>query len=294
MGEPEKKVLTVDDYGRWNRIESAVMSPDGNWMTYAYSPAEGDKTFYIRNLQSDDQPREIKFGSSPVFSDDSKWLAYRVGISEEETKKLQKSKKPIVPTLELLNLESGDKSTYKGGASATFSDAANFVAISMRSGESSSGKGADLLLIDLATNAVRNIGNVASFAFNKPGDMIAYTVATANDFGNGLYVLELKSNVLRPIDSSDSEYAQMRWNEDGDRLAVLRGKEKDGFTRKFNDLIVVANVGSRSEAKSIYTPEMDDSFPDDMVVSELSRLSFSKDGSMSRLVAHRSRNERGS
>ena len=32
------KVLTLADYGRWNRVTQTAISPDGKWMTYAYQP----------------------------------------------------------------------------------------------------------------------------------------------------------------------------------------------------------------------------------------------------------------
>jgi hypothetical protein len=38
------KSLSLSDYGRWNRITSATISPDGKWMTYALQPNEGDAT----------------------------------------------------------------------------------------------------------------------------------------------------------------------------------------------------------------------------------------------------------
>ncbi|MGI9402577.1 MAG: hypothetical protein ACR2O0_15075 [Rhizobiaceae bacterium] len=134
--------------------------------------------------------------------------------------------------------------------------------------------------MNLQTGSVRNIGNVASFEFNETGDLLAYTVAAANDFGNGLYVLELATHVLRPIDSSTADYSRLKWNEEGDQLAALRGNEKEGFTQKENDLIVVQNVASRTESKIVYVPADHESFPENMVISELGQLEFSEDGSM--------------
>ena len=45
-----KKVLGLADIGRWNRIGNAALSSDGKWMTYVYTPNEGDGTLYIRQL----------------------------------------------------------------------------------------------------------------------------------------------------------------------------------------------------------------------------------------------------
>lgn len=283
----EKKVLTIDDYGRWNRIDSASISPDGNWATYAYTPSEGDKAFFLHRVGSDGKPTEVPMGSSPVFSNDSKWLTYMVAPGEEEAKKLKKSKKPIVRTLRLMNLETEEITAFDGAVRATFpKKGLGFVAISMgrqgNSGRQSAGQsgGSDLLLVDLKTLAVRNIGNVGSFEFNKSGELLAYTIDATDQSGNGLYLLELASSIIRPLDTSDHRYRQLTWNEHGDHLAVLKGKEKKEFVQNENDLIVIKNVTSRGEAKTVYVSADDKSFPEKMVVSEYSQLQFSDDGSM--------------
>jgi hypothetical protein len=49
-GDP-KKILNVGDYGRWNRITQTAISADGNWMTYAYQPYDGDATLFVKELE---------------------------------------------------------------------------------------------------------------------------------------------------------------------------------------------------------------------------------------------------
>lgn len=278
----DKKVLTVDDYGRWSRIDSVAISPDGNWATYAYSPAEGDRTLYLRKIDSDDDPQEIPVGSSPSFSDDSKWLAFIVSPTEEETKKLEKSRKPVVRTLKLMNLSTSEQTSFEGAVRATFAEGSSFVAISMGRPGASAGQsgGSDLLVVDLKTLSIRNIGNVGSFQFSESGDLLAYTVDAADQSGNGLYLLDSSSGVVKVLDSSDQRYRQLTWNEEGEHLAVLKGKEKKGFTQNENEVVVIQNVATKKESKFIYAPADDESFPEEMVVSEFSDLEFSEDGSM--------------
>jgi dipeptidyl aminopeptidase/acylaminoacyl peptidase len=91
------KVLNLADYGRWNRITSTGLSPDGKWMTYAYQPNEGDATLYVKQLDGD-KVFTIPIGSAggaaggdpaagggrggagagAQFSDDSRFVAYYV------------------------------------------------------------------------------------------------------------------------------------------------------------------------------------------------------------------------
>src|ERR1035438_5991629 len=88
------KVLNLPDYGRWNRITSTALSPDGKWMSYAYQPNEGDATLFVKQLDGD-KVFTIPIGSAPPaaagdaagggrggggggvqFSDDSRFVGY--------------------------------------------------------------------------------------------------------------------------------------------------------------------------------------------------------------------------
>ena len=63
------KVLNLPDYGRWNRITSTALSPDGKWMSYAYQPNEGDATLYVKQLDGD-KVFTIPIGSTPAAAAD--------------------------------------------------------------------------------------------------------------------------------------------------------------------------------------------------------------------------------
>ncbi|HZD05288.1 MAG TPA: hypothetical protein VE173_10230, partial [Longimicrobiales bacterium] len=75
--------LIVDDYAAWKRIGSVGLSPDGAWMSYAYTPLEGDDTLFVRELDGDGLFTMVR-GSSPDFSRDSHWVAYMVSPPERE------------------------------------------------------------------------------------------------------------------------------------------------------------------------------------------------------------------
>ena len=91
-----KKVLTLADYGRWNRVTQTAISPDGKWMTYAYQPNDGDVTLYVKEIDGSKlytiaagAPPQAGGGGggggfggggagTPIFSDDSRWVGYYV------------------------------------------------------------------------------------------------------------------------------------------------------------------------------------------------------------------------
>src|SRR5689334_12881057 len=77
-----KKVLGLADIGRWKRIDNAALSADGVWMTYTYTPNEGDDTLFVRQLGGT-RLYTIPVGSAPQFSDDSRFVGYFVSPPSE-------------------------------------------------------------------------------------------------------------------------------------------------------------------------------------------------------------------
>src|SRR6185437_10529974 len=91
-----KKVLTLEDFARWNRIASPALSADGKWMTFTYTPNEGGQTILHVKALDDSKDYTVAMagtaagrggggggrggggGNGPAFTGDSKWAAYFV------------------------------------------------------------------------------------------------------------------------------------------------------------------------------------------------------------------------
>jgi len=155
-----KKVLTIQDYGRWRSIASVAVSDDGNWASWIYQLREGDGTLYVKQLDGDkvytisigSEPSGARGGGGfggfgggggggPQFSDDCSWVAYYVNPPYRAATAggrgaegrggappapggqggAQGAPAPA-PTrrLELLNLASGDKMSWDSVASFAF------------------------------------------------------------------------------------------------------------------------------------------------------------------------------
>jgi dienelactone hydrolase len=88
------RTLGLADYGRWNRVTSTALAPNGAWMTYAYQPNDGDATLHVKQLDGD-KSYSIPIGSAPAggagaggfgggggattaFSDNGRWVGYYV------------------------------------------------------------------------------------------------------------------------------------------------------------------------------------------------------------------------
>ncbi|MFC2161883.1 S9 family peptidase, partial [Acidobacteriota bacterium] len=275
----EKKVLTLEDYIKWKRIEYSSISPDGNWVTFAYRPNDGDATLYVKNLVSE-KIYEIPNAKQPVFSEDSLWAAYLIDLSKDKAEALRKEKKPVLSKAELLNLETGDKYSVDGAGSFSFAENSKYFAVKkVKTDREAKHSGTDLILRDLDSGAVINIGNVAEFGFNKKGTYLAFTVDADKKAGNGVQLRQLAAGTIRVLDSGEASYTQLTWNEDGSAMAVLKGTENEEFVRKVNSLFIYTEIGNKDMGSLSFNPAENDRFPEGFVISELGNLNWSKDGS---------------
>jgi dipeptidyl aminopeptidase/acylaminoacyl peptidase len=158
-------------------------------------------------------------------------------------------------------------------------------------------RGADLILMDLASGSVTNLGNVAELAFNEAGTHLAFVVDAEGRAGNGVSVVELATMRVQPLSTGDYIYQGLAWSEDGTALAVLRGTKPQGKVQRENHLLTFAGaapgrgtgaaVGAAPAqgaaaaprpALAIYDPAADPHFPEGFVLSEFRPPSWSKDG----------------
>lgn len=289
-----KKILGLADIGRWKRITSAALSSDGNWMTYVYSPNEGDDTLFVRQL-SGGTVQTIPGGSAPQFSDDSRFVGYFVspptgrggrggrgggggrgrGAQSDSASAAGPSRR-----FELIDLSTGAKYQVPDGATFKFSKGSKYVAIrAAKANPSAKSSGSDLVLRDLTAGVSQNIGNVNLYDFDDSGRMLAYTVDAADRNGNGVYVIDLATSQSRVLSSATPDYDQLSWADKSTALAVLRGDKKKENVQRDNALLVWRDASAPKPAAIEYDPATDAGFPKGMVLSEFAPLRWTRDGS---------------
>jgi dipeptidyl aminopeptidase/acylaminoacyl peptidase len=142
-------------------------------------------------------------------------------------------------------------------------------------------RGVDVTLHDLTTGRDQLLGSVGDSAFNKKGDLLAYTVDAAVKDGNGLFVLDLGKGRVTPLDNDAKSYNRLTWNDEGTSLAVLKGLDVDKMRERDNKLIVFPDVqASLAEAEPspvVLDPAKAAGFPKGWVVSDRGTLSWSDD-----------------
>jgi dipeptidyl aminopeptidase/acylaminoacyl peptidase len=287
-----KKVLGLADIARWKRIGNAALSSDGAWMTYIYTPNEGDDTLFVRQF-SGGKTYTIPLATEPQFSDDARYVGYFVNPSEGRGGRggrgggggrgAQPGAAPAPAStrrFELLDLASGDKYQIPNGASFKFSKGSKWLAVkATKSNTAAKHNGTDLVLRNLEAGLSQNIGNVGAFDFDEAGGMLAYTLDAADRIGNGTYVIDLATNQSRVLSSATADYDQLSWSDKGTGLAVLRGDKKKENVHRDNALLVWADASNPTARATEYDPAKDAGFPKTMVLSELAPLRWTRDGS---------------
>ena len=275
----KKKVVTMDDYGLWRTVTSTQLSSDGKWMTYDYRKPEADedapdeRNLQIKHLDSD-KVYQVPFGISPEFSDDSRWVAYKVDLDRKEAKKLKDKKKPVRQKVQLLNLETGEKITWRNVTSFAFSKSSNALAIRKPKIKGAEHAGSDLIVYDIKRKLDHHFGSVSDYSFNKSGTLLAYTRDAADKTANGLYVMNLESTIRTPLDQDSATYSRMTWDEEGTALAVLKGNKDEKFLQRENQLIAFTGLDGESPSKHELKSTENSDFPKDMVISEKGELSW--------------------
>ncbi len=296
FGADTKKPATFEDYGKWESLGSAGdyggFSPDGRWIVYAINRSNGENELRVAKI-ADGKTETVAFGAQPVFSSDSKWIAYSIGFSETEREKLREAKKPVQNKLGVMNLETGETSTFDGIQSFAFSaDGAYLVMQRYRpetpagspsarggSGGDGEGSGATLILRDLATARDTTFGNVSQYAWqdSENSHLLAMTISAEDKAGNGVHLFDPGMSVLRVLDSSSSIYTGLVWRRDAADLAVLREKADESKEDPTHVVLSWTGLGG-TEHSHVYDPTADPAFPDGMRTVPFRPLSWSEDG----------------
>ncbi len=148
----------------------------------------------------------------------------------------------------------------------------------------SGARGQDAILLDLKTGRFQLFGSVADYAFNRTGDLLAYTVDAAVKDANGLFVFETRTGRVTPLDNDAKSYNRLAWNDDGTALAVLKGTEVEKMREKDNVLVAFPNVpallkeGAPAPKPAVLEPAKAAGFPKGWVASDRAGLAWSDDG----------------
>ena len=293
-----KSSVPPADYGQWETLLNAGsrggLSPDGKWLAYGINRSNRNNELRITSV-ADGTTKVAAFGTQPVYSSDSRWVAYAIGYSEAQEEKLRKDKKPIHRKLGLLNLTTGEQTTIDGIESFAFNPTGAYLAIrryapeKKETPEASPGieadetSGATLIVRDLANGRDTTFGNVSEFAWQdlaNRGRLLALTISAEDKTGNGVQLFDPTTGALRVLDSSASTYTGLAWRKDSADLAVLRSKIDERHEGPTHLVLAWKLLTEASEGNRIYDPTADSKFPSGLRTVAFRKPSWSNDGNI--------------
>ena len=133
-----------------------------------------------------------------------------------------------------------------------------------------------MILHDFTTGHSLFLGSVGEAAFNRSGELLAYTVDAAVRDGNGLFVLNLQSGSTSALDNDSLRYSRVTWDDRGTAIAVLKGHDVDKMRERDNKLLVIRDVNAHQQA--LLDPATAAGFPKGFLLSDRGSLAWSDDG----------------
>jgi dipeptidyl aminopeptidase/acylaminoacyl peptidase len=290
-----KPIPAPADYGQFESLQAipgnSGVSPDGRWIAYGVNRSNRNNELRITKV-ADGSTTAVPFGTQPVFSADSQWAAYAIGLSESQEEKLRSDKKPIHRKAGILDLARSSKIVVDDIETFAFNASGSHLALRRYAPEpdkkpgddaaadSEGPRGSTLVVRHLATGRDTTFGNVAEFAWQDKGRLLAIAIATEDKTGNGVQLFDPETGALRVLDSSSSTYSGLAWRKTAADLAVLRSRTDDRHDGPTHVALAWTHVSDASETRRTYDPTADSSFPATLRTVAYRRPSWSDDGSV--------------
>ena len=268
--------ITPADYGKWESPGPASLSPNGRWMVYGVTRVNEENELRVRPMDRD-TAFVVPNGSGAVFSVDSRWVAYLIGVSPATRDRLERERKPIRTALGLRELATGRKDSIADIASFRFSADGRFIA--MRRYPAEGKRVAELIVQSLATGARMTFGSVGDFAWTDKRPVLALTIETEGGTGNAVQVYDAVTQVVRVVESSGSIYRALAWRKKSEDLAVLRTIADKGFRDTTHTLVAWMNATTATPIKKEMNPASAPGLTAGMRVAEARRPEWADDGS---------------
>lgn len=287
--------VTVSD------ASGAVFSPDSKWIVYQVDPGAAQRA------------RAGRGGTGGTTSAAPGATAPSPAPAATPTAQAGQGSRGGAPSaipprrVELRNLASGAVRSWQEIGTFVFAPTSTHLVLRRREGESASpagqrggggggpqaassvpvagasagARGLDAVLLDLRTGRHQFLGSIGDFAFNRTGELLAYTVEAGVKDGNGIFLFEARSGRIAPLDNDARSYARLAWSESGKALAVLKGLEVEKMREKTNVLLAFPDVSAALKEGAatpvVFDVEKSEGFPKGWVVSDRAALAWSED-----------------
>lgn len=272
----QKRTITSEDIPQWESLGPSAISNDGRWFACTINKVDADGYLALRNCDTPDRA-VTPLGTMPRFSDDSKWLAYGIGLPKKEADKLREEKKPVEMKLGLRNLANGQETIYESIQSWAFTKGGgSLVMLRYRAASRTSG-GSDLIIRNMVDGTTMTIGNVMDMRLHKNGKWLALGIDSGGQ-EKGLQVYEFETGKVRDILFSKATIANVGWAEEADALGFLAGTQDPKKEGPWNVVYRVSGFGTPNLTVATFDPAKLESFPKGMRIAEFGGLQWNEKG----------------
>ena len=304
----QKPALDHSVYDSWKTLRGLSVPQNGDILTYMVSPGEGDLVLVIEDLKTNKKIEVPRATRVQISKDGSKAVAViKPLFSQTRDAKIKKVKKDEMPkdTLAIIDIRSGEVKKYANYKSHNTPDKltstiafeltpakekpapkgkpeANGEKPAEKKDAKKDGKKApvkELYVMDINTFAIDTLKNVASYRFNKEGDILAYTVEPEKKDTVTTPALMLYTVVTRQskevLSGPKGSKIKLPVFSETKTMAFYANTDTSKAAKK--DVNVYLYNISSGELKVAANNKME-GLKEGWIVSENGSLSFSKDG----------------
>lgn len=194
----QKKVLAVEDYAKWGKLNLKELSKNGQWVNYTMSYESGIDTLFVKNTQSMLTHR-FPLGKNGHFVNPD-WFIFQTSRQ-----------------IHLLNLKTGKAEIVDNAVQYEYSPLMQKVLILLNENKATN----TLLIRNLEGSDTNYIIGVVRFIMDPTNKRILYTSTVANQYTISLLDLSQK-NKKTILHSGAAAYDNLVWHPKGKSLAFIQ------------------------------------------------------------------------
>lgn len=268
QAQTENRSLTVDDLVAWQRITQQQIADNGEWVACKMEPWKGDATVSLYGkkgqcINTFKQAGRFQFAASSAFL----VVEQKPALAIIEDLKLKKTKADKMPMNGVLIYALGGE-TEKIDSVRTYSLAKSSDLMAYQCGK----KDSTLHVRSLDGHVNLSFPSVSAYGFAKEGNMLYFV---ENQKGmKKLFVLNAAEGKTSLLKEGKGIFSEITFDDKGERLAFLYATDKKSAYKNTELWMSVQQAEAQQLAKAGHA-----SLPHEWVVSEHSKLSFSKTAS---------------
>jgi acetyl esterase/lipase len=258
----QKKVLDHPDFDTWNFIESPKLAGDGSKAVYVIQPGKGDSKLIVYHT-ANQQNEFFERGSSPFFSEDGKYLIFKISPPAGESK--------IPDTLAIRKFgEEGGLVKFGNFKKLHFNEKwKNKVVFEVEDKEN---KRTNLVCFDLISEQQEIFENITHVAYAEKVEFFAFSRNKADSLNTaGVFYYH---NQLDTIHKEEMNFRHLTLQENGQLLAYLANPATASDSTEYALFVWNNSLKKRSEVQRDSVAGI----PDNWIISEYGKPVFSQDG----------------